>query len=55
MPFAGAANTLANAFGFDFCDGFANLKKDQRNSPDIFSNDNKRLVSSEITDGAFWK
>lgn len=53
MPFAGAANTLANAFGFNFCDGFANLEKDQRNSPDIFSIENKRLVSSEITNGDF--
>jgi hypothetical protein len=51
MPFAGAANTLANAFGFNFCDGFANLDKEQKNSPDIFSKENKRLLSSELTDG----
>lgn len=51
MPFAGATNTLANAFGFNFCDGFANLDKEQNNLPDIFSNENKRLMSSEITDG----
>ena len=51
MPFAGASNTLSNAFGFNFCDGFANLDKEQNNQPDVFSNENKRLVSSEITDG----
>ncbi len=49
MPFAGAANTLANAFGFDFCDGFANLQKENRNSPDVFSIENERLKPSEIT------
>ena len=51
MPFAGATNTLANAFGFNFCDGFAYLEKEQGGSPDIFSIENKRLISSEITEG----
>ena len=51
MPFAGATDKLANAFGFDFCDGFAYLNKEIRNSPDVFSTDNKRLLNSEITDG----
>lgn len=51
MPFAGAANKLANAFGFDFCDGFAYQNKEIRRSPDIFSINNKRLLNSEITDG----
>lgn len=50
MPFAGAANSLANAFGFDFCDGFAMLKKERNNLPDIFSISNNRLLSSEITE-----
>ncbi len=51
MPFSGAANNLANAFGFNFCDGFAYLQKEERNLPDVFSEDNERLVSSEITNG----
>lgn len=51
MPFAGAANNLANAFGFNFYDGFAYLNKEKRNLPDVFSEDNERLVTSEITDG----
>lgn len=51
MPFAGAANNLANAFGFNFCDGFAYLQKEERNLPDVFSEDNERLISSEITNG----
>nr|WP_321221835.1 hypothetical protein [uncultured Psychroserpens sp.] len=52
MPFSGASNSLANAFGFDFCDGFAQLSKPQ-NEPDLFSEENKRLLSSIITDGTF--
>ncbi|SDR85289.1 hypothetical protein SAMN04515667_0835 [Formosa sp. Hel1_31_208] len=54
MPFSGAANELANAFGFDFCDGFAQLSK-PRNQPDIFSEDNDRLISSPLTDGTYGK
>lgn len=54
MPFSGAANELANAFGFDFCDGFAQLSK-TNNQPDIFSEENKRLLSTQITDGTYGK
>lgn len=55
MPFAGATNNLANAFGFNFYDGFAYLQKEKRNLPDVFSEDNERLISSEITDGTLGK
>lgn len=48
MPMAGAANTLANAFGFEFCDGFAFLKKDRQNSLDIFSKENERYLDQNI-------
>ncbi|CAM1351681.1 hypothetical protein [Tenacibaculum insulae] len=51
MPFAGATNSLANAFGFNFCDGFAYLQKEKRNLPDVFSESNNRLITSEITNG----
>ncbi|SDR71793.1 hypothetical protein SAMN05216503_0586 [Polaribacter sp. KT25b] len=51
MPFSGAANELANAFGFDFCDGFAYINKENRNAPDVFSMNNKRLLNSVISDG----
>ena len=54
MPFAGATNTLTNAFGFDFCDGFAQLSKPE-GEPDLFSEENKRLMTSKITDGTFGK
>ena len=55
MPFAGAANALGYQFGFDFCDGFAQLTKETNNSPDIFDFGNNRLLDSEITDGNFGK
>ena len=48
MPFAGAANSLANQFGFDFCDGFAQLTKERPNSPDFFSTNNDRLLKSSL-------
>ncbi|WP_460217706.1 hypothetical protein [Psychroserpens sp. MEBiC05023] len=51
MPFSGATNSLANAFGFDFCDGFAQLTK-EGNQPDIFSEENKRLIPSQLTNGS---
>ena len=54
MPFSGATNTLANAFGFDFCDGFAQLSQ-PTNKPDTFSEENLRLIPSIITDGSFGK
>jgi len=44
MPFAGAANNLANRFGFNFSNGFANLAK-AGNQPDYFSSENGRLIS----------
>lgn len=50
MPFAGAADELANLFGFNFSNGFARLQKSD-NQPDIFSKDNGRLMESEITEG----
>lgn len=48
MPMAGAANTLANAFGFDFCDGFAYLKKEKPSTPDVFSFKNGRYLKQNI-------
>lgn len=54
MPFSGATNSLANAFGFDFCDGFAQLSMPE-NEPDLFSEENKRLLVSKITDGTYGK
>lgn len=53
MPFAGATNSLANAFGFNFCDGFAYLNKEDRNLPDIFSLENNRFINTNITNGSF--
>lgn len=55
MPFAGAANSLAKAFGFNFCDGFAYQQKEQRNAPDIFSINNKRFLNTIISDGTLGK
>lgn len=54
MPFSGAANSLANAFGFDFCDGFAQLSNSE-GQPDVFAEHNNRLISSQITDGTYGK
>jgi hypothetical protein len=54
MPFSGATKSLANAFGFDFCDGFAQLSQPQ-SEPDVFSEENKRLLTSKITDGSYGK
>ena len=51
MPFSGATNKLANAFGFDFCDGFAYQQKEDRNAPDIFSINNNRFLNTVISDG----
>lgn len=47
MPFAGAANKLANEFGFNFSNGFANLAK-EGNQPDYFSFDNGRLLKTDF-------
>lgn len=51
MPFAGATKELGNAFGFGFCDGFAQIRKES-GTPDIFSNANGRLLKSVVTNGA---
>ncbi|WP_421774476.1 hypothetical protein [Gracilimonas sp.] len=50
MPFPGAASNMANAFGFEFSNGFARLNK-EGNTPDVFSMENGRLRSTTITDG----
>lgn len=50
MPFPGAASNLANAFGFEFSNGFARLNK-EGNTPDVFSMENGRLKQSAVTDG----
>lgn len=52
MPFSGASNTLAQAFGFEFCDGFAKLDSAE-GQPDVFSKSNARLLHTQITDGTF--
>ncbi|WP_148311369.1 hypothetical protein [Nonlabens marinus] len=52
MPFAGAANELANAFGFDFCDGFAQLS-DKDQGYEAFTVENNRLANSILTDGTY--
>lgn len=54
MPFAGAANSLVQAFGFDFCDGFAQLNNPD-NQFDVFSVNNNRLLKTQITDGTYGK
>ena len=54
MPFAGAANELAMAFGFEYCDGFAQLSE-RENQNDIFSRSNKRLPESPVTNGQYGK
>lgn len=50
MPFSGATNSLAEAFGFSFCDGFAFLDGKQ-SGHDVFSFKNNRLLNTEITNG----
>jgi uncharacterized protein (TIGR02246 family) len=50
MPFSGATNELALAFGFNFCDGFAQLSEKEKNQ-EVFSLANSRLENSIITDG----
>lgn len=48
MPFPGAAEVLAGAFGFEFVNGFA-MKKD--GSAEIFTRDIGNLKASPVTDG----
>ena len=52
MPFAGAAINLAESFGFEYCDGFAQLNK-AGNRNDIFSKSNDRLVDSPVINGTY--
>lgn len=52
MPFAGAASSLAESFGFHYCDGFAQLAKEQ-NRNDVFSKSNKRLTDNPVTNGTY--
>jgi hypothetical protein len=49
MPFAGAAEKLAAAFGFEFSDGFAFKKAKKR--PDVFRRSDGSLRAHELTDG----
>lgn len=51
MPFAGAANDLAKAFGFEFCDGFAQLSEKEKGR-DAFTIQNNRLLQNSFTDGS---
>lgn len=55
MPFSGASNSLANAFGFNFCDGFAYLNQRNRRLPAVFSNKDQRLLETELTNGVLGK
>ena len=52
MPFAGAAAELAQIFGFEYCDGFAQLAE-RENRNDVFSRANKRLPESPVTNGEY--
>lgn len=48
MPFAGAANNLANAFGFDFINGFADNNMDNW-PPSVFRVKDKTLASFVVS------
>lgn len=50
MPFAGASQELGQAFGIEFCDGFAQLSQ-KENGRDVFSQTNGRLNECALTDG----
>ena len=50
MPFAGAADDLANLFGFNFSNGFANLAK-EGNQLDLFTVANERLIAQSFFEG----
>lgn len=47
MPFAGAANILAQEFGFDYCNGFATMDE-KTNNREVFSIENQRLDMSKL-------
>ncbi|PHR42626.1 MAG: hypothetical protein COA32_17315 [Fluviicola sp.] len=51
MPYAGAANDLANQFGFTFLNGFA-MTGDQFWPPSVFSIENGGLIESSATQGS---
>jgi len=51
MPFAGAANDLAKAFGFTYQNGFARFGE-QLGNPAVFSRENDKLLASPPTEGA---
>ena len=48
MPFPGAIEKLANAFGFNLINGFA-MKKDKM--PEIFSRSRNNISSNKVTEG----
>ncbi|MDX1651472.1 MAG: nuclear transport factor 2 family protein [Brumimicrobium sp.] len=50
MPYSGAANDLANEFGFTFLNGFA-MTGEKFWPPSIFSIENGGLITSSITEG----
>jgi len=52
MPIAGAAETLARAFGIEFINGFA-FPGGNRNPPDIFRRADGSLAAHAITRGRF--
>jgi hypothetical protein len=50
MPFPGAAQELAAAFGFELANGFA-VRDGQSGGPDLFTRENGGLASHSITEG----
>lgn len=51
MPFPGAAQELAGAFGFELANGFA-MPEGQPGGVDVFSRENGGLAAHPVTDGA---
>jgi hypothetical protein len=51
MPFPGAAQQLAAAFGFELANGFA-VREGEPVDADVFTRDNGGLVAHPVTDGA---
>ena len=49
MPFSGAAQKLASAFGFDLCNCFA--MDNRRRTAELFMRSDSTLIPSELTDG----
>lgn len=50
MPFPGAADALAKAFGFNFSNGFA-FHQDRRKAPDVFTVEEGSLHENDLTNG----